>query len=135
MVDEATGRQHRYCCKLHSEAHLIDPCEGPGQTPGDADGAAQEASALTFDDAGRAIGSLGGEPRTGVRYAVMGAVDRALNHSGATTFADAFRFFEAERPDWQRELTEAPPRVAPGAQVIDMPEGADEADLLRARSR
>ena len=131
-------RSHLYCCELHSEAHLIEPCETPGGAPGsNAGGAVRETPTLTFDDVSRAIGGLGGgKPRrTGVRFAVLGAVDRALNDSGATTFADAFRIFEAERPDWQRELAKAPPRVAPGAHVIDMPDGAVEADLLRARSR
>ena len=87
------------------------------------------APALTFDDASRAIGSLGGEPRTGARFAVHNAAMRALISSGTESFAEAFRFFEAERLNWQRELAEAPPRVVPGAHVFDMPEGADKSEL------
>ena len=34
-VDVTAGRHHRYCCTLHSEAHLIEPCEGPGEAPDD----------------------------------------------------------------------------------------------------
>jgi hypothetical protein len=111
------------------------PSTEAGATPsgvelpaGSADGSRRE---LTFDDVGKAIGNIGGEPRTGVRYSIMGAVTRALNHGGAASFAEAFRIFEAERPDWQQELADAPPPVAPGAHVIDMPEGAIEADLLQ----
>ena len=87
------------------------------------------APTLTFVDVNRAIGGLGGEPRTGARFAIYNAVMRALNSSGAESFVEAFRFFEAERSNWQRELAEAPPRVAPGAHVFDMPEGADESEL------
>ena len=99
-------RSHLYCCELHSEAHLIEPCETPGGAPGsNAGGAVRETPTLTFDDVSRAIGGLGGgKPRrTGVRFAVHEAVGRALNDSGASSFAEAFRIFEAERPDWQRE--------------------------------
>ena len=113
MVDEATGHTHRYCSKLHSQAHLLEPCGGPERANGDDPGASHDGSALTFDGVGKAIGGLGGEPRTGVRFAVYGAVMRALNNSGAASFVEAFRNFEAERPEWQRELAETPPRVPP----------------------
>ena len=135
VVDSVTGHTHRYCCKLHSQAHLLEPEVGDlEREAGGGPSGPHGGAVLSFGDVTKAIGGLRGEPRTGIRFAVHGAVMRALNDSGAETFAEAFRNFEAERPGWQRELAEAPTRVAPGAHVINVPDGAVEADL-RTRTR
>ena len=133
IAGDTDDHTHRYCCRLHSQAHLPEPCDDPEKATDGGAGVTHKDSALTFDDVGRAIGGLGGEPRSGVRFAIFAAVDRAPNVTPAASFAEAFRNFESERPNWQRELAEAPPHVAPGAHVIDMPEGSIEADLLHAR--
>ena len=75
VADDVTDHTHRYCCRLHSQAHLLEPCGGPERATGDGPGADHDGTALTFDGVSRAIGGLGGEPRTGVRFAVYGAVE------------------------------------------------------------
>ena len=85
-----------------------------------------------FNTLGRALGSIGGEPSSGVRRRTMDAALRALNDGTAQSFEEAFGMFQEERPDWRRELSEAPPRTAPGAHVMDV--SPSEVAAFSARS-
>lgn len=69
------------------------PTPLPAPSPGRPPPTASVQPSLTFDDVSRALGRLGGEPRTGVRFSIHFAVMRALNESRANTFAEAVQIF------------------------------------------